>query len=252
MIVDFGIVLLGFLIGLVSGSTGIGGGTLLAPFLMFALKVDPFASVGTDLFVSVITKGIGSIVHRREKNIETSTLVPMCVGGLGGALLGAVALVYLKQHLDLSDSRTALRHAIGIALCVSAVAITVTSIVRARHSSLDKPGFLGVLGGVVAAITTITGVGVGSLSVPALYLVKGRMALSQVVGTSLVFATVVTAVGTISHVALGDVNYRLSALLLCGSCPGVILGSSLSARAPGLLKPAVIALLMVCGARLIA
>jgi hypothetical protein len=251
MILDAGVVLLGFLVGLVSGATGIGGGTLLAPFLMFVLKVDPFVSVGTDLFVSVVTKGVGSLIHKRAGNVEMSSIVPLCIAGLLGAIGGAILLAHLKTHVDVHAAQYTLRRIIGITLVVCAGAIMLSSRIRSGHRQFDKPLFLAPVAAIVACITSITGVGVGSLSVPALYFVKGRSAMAAVVGTSLVFATLVTAVGAAAHMALHDVNYGLSALLLIGSIPGVALGSTLATRAPAALKPLVVVLLVLSGARLI-
>jgi uncharacterized membrane protein YfcA len=108
------------------------------------------------------------------------------------------------------------------------------------------------MGSIVGAVTTITGVGVGSLSVPALYFIKGGTAMASIVGTSLLYAAIVTAIGALAHIALLDVNYSLSALLLLGSLPGVALGSTLATRAPAALKPVIVALLAVSGLRLIA
>lgn len=245
------VVLLGFFVGLVSGATGIGGGTLLAPFLIFVLKVDPFVSVGTDLLVSAITKAVGSLIHRRANNVEVHSLKPLLISGVAGSAIGIVALVFLKWHVDVHGGAI-LRHVIGGTLVVCAVAIALSSKLRARHQRFDNAGFLGAMGSVVAAITTVTGVGVGSLSVPALYFIKGRSAVSSIVGTSLVYAAVVTTAGALAHVVLNDVNYPLAALLLLGSLPGVALGSTLASRAPSALKPVIVALLVLSGLRLIA
>lgn len=246
-----GVVLLGFFIGLVSGATGIGGGTLLAPFLMFVLKVDPFVSVGTDLFVSVITKAAGSVIHRRAGTVEMQSVVPLAIAGVAGSGIGIVALAHLKTHVDVHVAQSALRRVIGVTLCVCAAAIAISSRLRARHERFDNAGYLGIIGTLVAGITTVTGVGVGSLSVPALYFIKGRSGVASIVGTSLVYATIVTAVGAAAHMAFGDVNYGLAALLLVGSLPGVTLGSTLATRAPSALRPVMVALLAVSGARLI-
>lgn len=252
MIVATAVVLLGFLIGLVSGSTGIGGGTLLAPFLMFVLKVDPFISVGTDLFVSVLTKAVGSVVHGRANNVQMNSALPMCVAGAVGALGGTLILAHLKSGHDPRSAQQLLRHIMGGTLCLCAIAIAAAPQVRGGHKRFDNNTSLGVVGAVVGALTAITGVGVGSLSVPALYFIKGRSAISALVGTSLLYATVVTAIGAAAHAALHDVNYGLAGLLLCGSIPGVILGSTLATRASSVLKPVVVLLLVISGARLIA
>jgi uncharacterized protein len=248
----FAVVLLGFLIGLVSGATGIGGGTLLAPFLMFVLKVDPFVSVGTDLFVSVITKAVGALIHKRADNVDMQSVVPLGIAAIAGGIVGIVSLGILKTHAGVHDGQTVLRHVIGITLCICAFAIAISSRLRARHGRFDNAASLGIMGAIVSAITTVTGVGVGSLSVPALYFIKGRSGVSSIVGTSLVYATIVTAIGAAAHIVFRDVNYGLAALLLIGSLPGVTLGSTLATRAPGALKPIIVALLVISGVRLIA
>src|SRR5579884_1568678 len=251
MMMAFATVLLGFLIGLVSGATGIGGGTLLAPFMMFVLKIDPFVSVGTDLFVSVITKAVGSAIHKRSNNVDAQSMRPLAVAGVLGAVCGLIALGYLKLHTDVHTSEEALRRIIGIALCICAIAIAFSSKLRAQHDRYDNAASLGIVGFLVATITAITSVGVGSLSVPALYFIKGRSKMQTVVGTSLMYATIVTAIATVGHLVLHDVNYSLSALLLVGSLPGVALGSTLATRAPAALKPVVVVLLVISGLRLI-
>jgi hypothetical protein len=246
----FAVVLLGFLIGLVSGATGIGGGTLLAPFLMFVLKVDPFVSVGTDLFVSVITKAVGALIHKRADNVEMQSVAPLAIAAVAGGVVGIAALAVLKTHVDVHASENVLRHVIGITLCVCAVAIAVSSNLRARHERFDNAASLGIMGVIVSAITTVTGVGVGSLSVPALYFIKGRSEMSAIVGTSLVYATIVTAIGAGAHILFRDVNYGLAGLLLIGSLPGVTLGSTFATRTPAALKPLIVALLALSGLRL--
>jgi uncharacterized membrane protein YfcA len=246
------VVLVGFFIGLVSGATGIGGGTLLAPFLMFVLKIDPFVSVGTDLFVSVITKAVGSAIHKCANNVDVRSMLPLAVAGVAGALVGLAALGFLKTHADTQGAQVLLRKIIGGALCLCAIAIAFSSRLRARHERFDNTGSLGVLGFAIAGVTALTSVGVGSLSVPALYFIKGRTNMLTVVGTSLLYATIVTAVATVGHVVLHDVNYGLGGLLLAGSIPGVILGSTLATRASAALRPVIVALLAVSGVRLIA
>lgn len=252
MIAGAAVVLLGFFIGLLVGATGVGAGTVGAPFLIFLLKVDPFVAAGTDLFMSVIVKAVGSFMHIRANKVEPKSFWPLAISGVVGSLFGLLALHQLKAHVDLNGSRQLLRHVIGIVLCLCALAIVFSSRLRSGHDRFDKPAYLSFIGAIVAAITSVTGVGVGSLSVPALYFIMGRSKMPAIVGTSLVYATVVTAVGAAGHAMLGDVNYGLAALLLAGALPGVALGSTLVTRAPAALQPIVAALLVLSGLRLIA
>jgi hypothetical protein len=202
--------------------------------------------------MSVFVKAVGSFMHNRANNVEPQSFWPLAISGVAGSLLGLLALHSLKTHVDMNGSRELMRHVIGIVLCVCALAIAFSSRLRAGHERFDKPAYLSFIGAIVAAITSVTGVGVGSLSVPALYFIKGPSKMPAIVGTSLVYATVVTAVGAAGHAFLGDVNYGLAALLLAGALPGVALGSTLVTRAPAALRPVVATLLVLSGLRLIA
>jgi uncharacterized membrane protein YfcA len=248
---DVAVVLVGAVIGLLVGATGVGAGTLGAPFLIFALRVDPFTAVGTDLFMNFVIKIAGSLLHRRADNVDVPSLVPLCISAVAGSMGGIAFLAMLKSHGDATAARAMLRHVIGAVIVVCAAAIALSSRLRAPHERFDRPGVLAGIGGIVAALTAITGVGVGSLSVPALYFVKGRAKAATVVGTSLVYAAAVTAVSAAGQMGLGDVNYPLAGLLLGGALPGVVAGSALATRAPDALRPLLVVVLVVSGLRLV-
>ncbi len=251
MILAVAVVLTGCLIGLLVGATGIGAGTLGAPFLIFVLKIDPFVAVGTDLFMNAIVKMTGSIMHKRANNTEGSSIAPLAISAVLGSILGLLLLALLKSHGDARGSREILRHVIGVVLLLCALAIVLSARVRTRHLRFDTPVYLGAAGGLIAAIATATGVGVGSLSVPALHFIKGREQVSKIVGTSLIYGAIVTTIGAAGNALLGNVNYGLAALLLAGALPGVGIGSMLATRAPAALRPVVVALVAISGVRLL-
>ncbi len=242
---------LGFAVGVLVGATGIGGGTLLAPVLIFVLRLNPFVSVGTDLFVSAITKIVGAIIHRRANNVDTKLAWPLCIAGVAGAILGTALLTVMKYHVDVLAAQMLLKHVIGIALLICAVFVALSFNERLRFTVRHEGRYAAIIGAIVAVVTTVTGVGVGSLSVPALYLISGRRAMTLVVGTSLVFGAVVTALGAVAHVALHDVDYALSGLLLIGGIPGVWLGSRIGTRVAAYLRPVIAVLLVVVGLKLV-
>jgi uncharacterized membrane protein YfcA len=242
---------LGLGVGVLVGATGIGGGTLLAPVLIFVLRLNPFVSVGTDLFVSAITKIVGALVHRRANNVDTKLAWPLCIAGVVGAILGTVLLTTMKYHVDVAAAQGLLKRVIGVALLICAAFVVISLNEKFRFAVRNEGRYAGFVGLLVAIVTTITGVGVGSLSVPALYLISGRRATAMVVGTSLVFGAVVTALAAIAHVALHDVDYGLSGLLLVGGVPGVWIGSRIGARATNYLRPTIAALLVIVGLKLV-
>ena len=63
-------VFVGLVVGFLIGLTGMGGGALMTPFLLIVMKLNPVLAVGTDLTFAAITKIVGGIQHRREKNVS--------------------------------------------------------------------------------------------------------------------------------------------------------------------------------------
>ena len=53
----------GFLVGLLVGQTGMGGGALMTPLLILLFGVHPATAVGTDLVYASATKTVGTLVH---------------------------------------------------------------------------------------------------------------------------------------------------------------------------------------------
>jgi uncharacterized membrane protein YfcA len=246
-----GVILLGFGVGVLTGATGIGGGTLMAPALIFILRMNPFVSVGTDLFVSVLTKAVGSFVFRKTHNTIPEISWPLCIAGAIGAAVAGLLLWLLKSHVDMTIAQAVLRRVIGYVLLLCAAAIALSWGERWRGDATGKKSALGAAGAVIAALTTITGVGVGSLSVPTIYLMSRGRPMAAVVGTSLFFGMIVTLIASLAHIALGDVDYGLSLWLLLGAIPGVALGSLFAIRGSAILRPVVVLLIIVSAVRLI-
>ena len=59
----------GFLVGLVVGVTGVGGGSLMTPLLVLVFGVAPVTAVGTDLLFAALTKTGGAWAHTRRGNV---------------------------------------------------------------------------------------------------------------------------------------------------------------------------------------
>ena len=60
----------GFVVGLVVGLTGVGGGSLMTPLLIFVFGVKPHLAIGTDLLFAAITKMGGTISLGRKKLVD--------------------------------------------------------------------------------------------------------------------------------------------------------------------------------------
>lgn len=62
--------ILGFVIGFLSGLLGVGGGTLMVPLLVLFLNLPQHISQGASLAVMVPTALVGSLVHLVERRVE--------------------------------------------------------------------------------------------------------------------------------------------------------------------------------------
>ncbi len=66
---DWMYTLSGFLVGLIVGVTGVGGGSLMTPLLVLVFGVSPATAVGTDLLYASLTKTMGGWVHGDRKSV---------------------------------------------------------------------------------------------------------------------------------------------------------------------------------------
>jgi uncharacterized membrane protein YfcA len=251
--------LIGALVGLLVGFSGVGGSSLMAPLLILVVHLNPLVAVGTDLLYSVPTKLLGASVHWRQGTVDRPMLLRLVAGGLPGAVLGLAALVELRHVAGIVALNAAIRHAVGVMLLVVAVMMLVTPVLtqlskRREHQTAPETRRWQViaLGAVVGFCVSLTSIGSGALTVPVLYLLAPQLGLRRLVGSNIAFAAVLIPVSAAGHLGLGDVNFAVSANLLLGSLPGVFVGSKLCAKLPDLwLRPAMAGVLLWAGAVLV-
>lgn len=95
----------------------------------------------------------------------------------------------------------------------------------------QKKGLTIGIGVVFGFIVGLTSIGSGSLfAIAMLYLFK--LKTSELVGTDIAHAFLLVTVAGILNASFGSVDYMLTANLLTGSIPGVLLGSRLSTKVP--------------------
>ena len=78
---DFAFILAGFAVGLIVGLTGVGGGSLMTPVLIFVFGVKPNLAVGTDLLFAAFTKLGGTLGLARQRlgriDLQTPPSLPI-------------------------------------------------------------------------------------------------------------------------------------------------------------------------------
>lgn len=262
----------GFVVGVVVGLTGMGGGALMTPLLVLVFGVTPLSAVSSDLVASAVMKPFGGAVHLRHGTVDRRLVGWLCVGSvpaafagvfaaralgdgegvqqviqyaLGVALLLAAAGLLIKAYLGLAEERRAARRAPGEPTNVEVAEKTVPRVrVRVIPTIL-----IGLVGGLIVGITSV---GSGSLIVIALLALYPALRPNDLVGTDLVQAVPLVASAAVAHLLFGDFKLGLTVTLLIGSIPGVLLGATLSSRAPGgLIRRALGVVLTASGLKLL-
>jgi uncharacterized membrane protein YfcA len=250
----------GFLVGLIVGITGVGGGSLMTPLLVMVFGVSPATAVGTDLLYASITKALGGWVHGRNGTVDWKIVGLLSLGSVPAALLTVALLKFLA--LDEKALNGLVTGVLSVALLLTAAALLLKD--RIRKNALHNHGSVHELqyrhlraatvatGFVVGALVTISSIGAGVLGTVALLFLYPRMQTVKVVGTDIVHAVPLTAVAGMGHMALGTVDMVLLGSLLIGSLPGIYLGSHLAAKLPErALRPVLASMLLIIGARLV-
>ncbi|MGH3132616.1 MAG: sulfite exporter TauE/SafE family protein, partial [Gaiellaceae bacterium] len=85
---DWELVLAGLLTGLLVGMTGMGGGSLMTPILVFLFGIPPTTAIGTDIAHGAAFKSVGAVQHRRMGNVRARLAGWMLLGSAPTSLAG--------------------------------------------------------------------------------------------------------------------------------------------------------------------
>ncbi len=225
--------LAGFLVGVLVGMTGMGGGSLMTPVLMLLFGFDARAAVATDILHGAIFKSFGAVRHRMLGTVHARLVLWMLLGSAPMSLVGVEIASRLGERA--SDSMARL---VGAALIVGGLGFAAKTFLRGKPAS-DLPFILtnrdraiavamGLVGGFVVGLTSV---GSGTFFGLTMLLVYPLTA-QKVVGTDLAHAAALLWVAGASHLVHGNVDLHAMAWLLVGSIPGVLLGSNLSVKVP--------------------
>lgn len=278
MPIDLPMTLGGFLVGIVVGLTGMGGGALMTPMLMVVFGVPPLAAVSSDLAASAVMKPVGAVVHLRRGTVHRRLVTWLSIGSVPSAFCGVLITRALGDDDTVQD---VVRLAMGIALLFAVTMMVIKAylglVTRARRRSgresarpgreSARPGrdavtagadffvrpiptvLVGIVGGVIVGMTSV---GSGSLIIVALLVLYPRLAASELVGTDLVQAVPLVLSAALGHLVFGDFHPGVTVSLLIGSIPGTYLGARLSSRAPGgLIRRVLLVVLLASGLKML-
>jgi uncharacterized membrane protein YfcA len=247
-------ILIGLVVGTMIGMTGLGGGVLLLPVLIFGLKIPPILAVGSDAVFNFITKIGSGWMHLRKGTVRRKVVMALATGSIPGSILGVGLLAHLR-HVHGSGVNRFITSAVGLLLvCVPTLLLFQSRIeerVAGRPPTLKSFAGMSGIGLLAGFLVGMTSVGSGSIIMMMLLLFYSY-APKVMVGTDIVHAVVLTGVTGLLHWRLGNVDPKLVASLLIGSVPGGLVGSYLSTRVPVLwLRRILCAVLLATGARML-
>jgi hypothetical protein len=256
-VIDPALIAAGFTVGFLVGLTGIGGGSLMTPALIFFAGVKPSVAVGTDLVYAFITKSAGSIAHMRQGTAHKRTVLLLLTGSVPGSIIAGVLYTQAKSAMGESLEHFILK-ALGAALLAMA-AVLIIGVFRAvpLQPALEEDRergalFLSFAGFVVGFLMVFTSVGSGTLITAALFTLRPWLGASRIVGTDILHAAVLIPVAAVGHITVGSVDYMMAANLVIGSIPAVLLGSRFSVVMPErALRTIVGGVLAIAGIKLI-
>jgi uncharacterized membrane protein YfcA len=250
----------GFFVGIVVGLTGMGGGALMTPALLF-LGVGEAATVVTaDLTAAAIYKTGGAIVHKREGSPNMRLAMWLMIGSVPMALLGPHLVAWFTD--DTEELNQVLVISIGFALLLAAATYALRLYVNLRrvrsgnHVHDDNPKIrivptllVGMLGGLLVGVTSV---GSGSVIMIALLMLYPGLSAVRLVGTDLVQAVPLVMAAAISNIALHGIDWTILIPLVLGSVPGTILGSMLAPRVPqSFIRRGIVVVLTMSGVALL-
>jgi hypothetical protein len=247
-------IFIGFVVGTLIGLTGLGGGVLLLPMLIFGLRVPAIVAVGSDAAFNFLTKIPSSFVHLSKGTVRRKVVLALSVGSVPGSALGVRFLQHLRM-LHGAGVNDFIKAAVGILLIVVSTLLLLQR--RIEEQVANRPptakSFAGmaVIGLTAGFLVGMTSVGSGSI-IMMLLLMFYSYPPKVMVGTDIVHAVVLTGVTSLLHFRLGNVDTSLVGCLLIGSIPGGLIGSHLSTRVPVLwLRRILCVILMTTGARML-
>jgi hypothetical protein len=253
-------VVAGFLVGIVVGVTGVGGGALMTPILVLIFGFAPQTAVGTDLIFAAVTKSAGWVVHGFRGTVDWEVFRRLSCGSLPAALL---TVSYLYHNESPVMEQEFIIHMVGIAILITSVGLIVKPLIHRLGlvKRIDSPMafkrlqlLFTVLGGaILGVLVSLTSIGAGALGATMLiYLYPLRMKPASLVGTDIAHAIPLALVAGAGHLAIGNVDFTLLRNLLIGSIPGIILGSLISTKAPDhLVRYALATILLLVGSKML-
>lgn len=191
--------LIGLLAGFAAGYLGIGGGLILVPALTFLFSRDSATAahavhmaVATSLSTMLVTSLSSIFAHHRHRAIDWPLTRQLAPGLLAGAVSGAIVADWLSTR--------ALAAVFGVYAFIAGLQLIAGSEPRGEKPLPGRSG-KGLVGLVIGAISSVVGIGGGSMTVP--YLLWHGTRAQNAVATAAACGYPIALAGTAAFIWLG-------------------------------------------------
>jgi uncharacterized membrane protein YfcA len=252
---DLSFALLGVIVGILVGITGVGGGALATPALTL-FGIHPAVAVGTDLAFAGITKTFGTMIHRSRNSVDWQIVRLLVMGSCPAAAATIAVLAVTGSHLRSELINVVL--AVAVILTATVLLFDRNTVVKfalryEKHVARHRARLTIAAGALLGLLVTLSSIGAGALGATFLIALHPQLPATRIAGTDIAHAVPLTTIAGLGHFWLGTVDVLLLASLLIGSVPGVVLGSYASGRFPDrVVRRILAAVLILVGVRIVA
>lgn len=220
-----GVVVLGLVIGGLTGLLGAGGGILAVPALVYLVGLPLDTAISTSLVMGAVGP-VAALVPRLQAGVQWQTVLAVGAAGIPAAFAGTTVGALLPENVVL------------LAFAVLMIAAGVQMLrSRPRANEIgERPRFwilrglaVGVL---VGFLTGLLGIGGGFITVPALMLMLG-LPVGLAIGSSLAIAVINSSAGIIAHAGTTNPDWAVAVTFVVPSMAAALVAAQLSKRLSG-------------------
>nr|MBA3382898.1 sulfite exporter TauE/SafE family protein [Actinomycetota bacterium] len=128
---DWKFTVVGLLTGLLVGMTGMGGGSLMTPILVFLFGIPPTTAIGTDIAHGAAFKTVGAVQHRRMGNVRARLAGWMLIGSAPTSLLGVWSAVQITDRYG-DGVEDVMAKVLGAALLFGTAGLIAKSLIQTK------------------------------------------------------------------------------------------------------------------------
>ena len=221
-------IVIGLLIGLAIGTTGVGGGTLTAPALILLMGYDPRRAVATALIFAGSVKLWTAIAYVVRSQVRFRILAFLLSGGIPGAILGTIVL----DRLAVTSANNWVLCGVGAVVMGSAL-LSLIGLPQSAKALQRRQRLLPLLAFPIGLESGFSSSGSGALGTVMLFRFTS-LSPAEVVGTDIAFGFVICGLAGIMQAASGNCDMgalvRLVPAGIAGSIVGVLVNGVVPAK----------------------